>query len=128
MKVFLLVLTALGTTPAFAASLRCEQTIENVVGTTAKYVEVRNSSSDVNAVGLAQDAMFKAIEEAKSSCSNDAWQCTYSWERGAGEIIKVVGIGASKIEAAKSAEVKCSEYSNCVIYASSKQVPACSKF
>lgn len=68
MKKTLLTLIALVSISANAASLRCEQTIDNVVATTAKYLELRNSSNDNDVVGAAQDAMFKAIAEANSAC------------------------------------------------------------
>ena len=68
MKKTLLTLIALVSISANAASFHCEQAIDNVVGTTAKYVELRNSSNDSDVVGPAQDAMFKAIAEANSAC------------------------------------------------------------
>ena len=67
-KKTLLTLIALVSISANAASLRCEQSIDNVVVTTAKYVELRNSSNDTDVVGPAQDSMFKAIAEANSAC------------------------------------------------------------
>ena len=72
-KIMIALITLSSVSSAFAASLACERSIDLVIEKTSSYLNVTTHyvpsvSDNAEKVGEIQEAMEKAIEEAKSVC------------------------------------------------------------